>query len=310
MLIPFVLLSIGCGRARSDKTKNKSGELPAANATEALPAEPVQNQEADDAVAELDVRADDVAAAKAAARMLMEDFYRTPQDELLKQVLALNKPAADLDRLNLIAEIEGPIAEMRKFSRKDGAFYVVIATRMHHHYLKNAAGVGPPPQIAIVFSEEGRIEALIGGEVAADGVTGDTIELSDLGSVNSWFLIVRRFKRHRNYPEECDVYLVKDPFPRALRVHDFQIAYTSKFEGAAVQDQAFIAFIRHTDEVPDEPGIGRDGKQHPLPIYWDVAKSVFRGPSQITLDGLDFFDVDLSESHAFVPIDVPREPDQ
>lgn len=305
--ICLIVPAIGCGPIPVDTTKNDGETVPRAKAEEPVPvAVPPKQQTTAPAVGAAAAGTAPVAAT-APDPKLIEELYKTKNVATLKELLNQNKAGADKERREWISQIAGPIEEIRKIPKKDGAYYIVIASRMHPLF-KSAAGA--PPQIAIAFDEAGRIQAAMGGDIAPDGANGDTIEFVDLGTLNSWFVIISRFERHGIYPEQTDVYLVKDQFPRALRVHDFKFAYSAKLEGAARFEKSFLAFIRKADQVPQEQGIGRDGKKHPLPIYWDAEKGVFRGPSHMTLNDVDYFDVVISESHAFEPIDVPGESDQ
>jgi hypothetical protein len=302
----LLVLSLGCGPGRNEATKKGDADAVGAKPPEKQSAEPTPKQETKLAVA------DDVAVAVNPAvpagpdRKLIEELYRTKETSTFLELLSQNKPGADLDRLDLISQLPGPVEEIKKIPRKEGAYYIVIASRTHPRHIRGASAL---PQVAIAFDETGRILATMGGEVSTDGSSGDSVELLDLGSKNSWFVLVSRFERHGIFPEQSDVYIVRDQFPRAIRAYEFKLAYSAKFEGAALHGQPFIAFIKKADVIPSEMGIGRDGKNYPLPIYWDVTKGKFRGPSHIKLHDVDYFDIVIAESHAFEPIDVP-EPDQ
>lgn len=302
----LLVLSLGCGSGRGEAMKKDDSDAVGAKAPEKQPVEHVPKQETKLAVADDAAMAANPVVPAAPDRKLIEELYKTKETSTFLELLRQNRPGADIDRLDLISQLPGPVEEISKIPRKEGAYYVVIASRTHPRHIRGASAL---PQVAIAFDETGRILATMGGEVSTDGSSGDSVELLDLGSKNSWFVLVSRFERHGIFPEQSDVYLVRDKFPRAIRAYEFKLAYTTKFEGAALHGQPFIAFIKKADVIPSEMGIGRDGKNYPLPIYWDVAKGKFRGPSHIKLHDVDYFDIVIAESHAFEPIDVP-EPDQ
>ena len=150
----------------------------------------------------------------------------------------------------------------------------------------------------------------LGGELSKDGVNGDEVTLTRLGTTDRWFAWVSRFEINGVFRMQSDIYLIepKFSFPLAFRMRHFP---NSTSWTHTEPDRGEHFFWPHglpdKGEIPTgSKGQGRDLKEHLPRIYWDQKRGVFRGPAYLTFGGQPSFEIDLEKSTRFVATDTPR----
>jgi hypothetical protein len=224
----------------------------------------------------------------------------------LEQLLELNRGrAATATGNEEDQQVVAPIEEAVAVQSSGGKYIVVVA---HRRVEVEESPKSIHPQVAVVFNEQGRLLATLGGGVAADGENVDRVSVLDLGSSSSWFVWVSRFERHASFAKQSDIYVVAEHFPRAFRVyhHANSAAFTTEPEGSGTDGQYFL-FDCPEGARSEGPVTGRDGLEHRMPIYWHADSGFFRGPSHITKGAVACYEVDLALSHAFQPTDLASD---
>jgi len=159
--------------------------------------------------------------------------------------------------------------------------------------------------VAFFFDAQGRLVEKVGGGVATDGINGDDVWLTPLGTADQWFAMVRRFEKQPPYDCQTEVRVIEPELPTAFVVHHFP--NSTAFTGDPSEDGSYFMFfgLPNGTKMPNNAsGIGRDGRIYAPKIAWDSTKRVFVGPAQVSYKGQPSFQIDVDRSTRFTATDA------
>lgn len=225
-------------------------------------------------------------------------FHRTAAS-LVRLLKLNNDTTSHIEKLGHPTDSAG-ISEIATIHSAGDSFIAVIARRyppaVKYPFGEHGIGVG------FLFDRDGNLKARFGGALGSDGVNGDEVQFTTLGTSDRWFVCVRRFEKEERYSRRSDIFLVEPTFPLAFRVWSNEsVAWTT--EPYSSKDFEFSHFFNPGELDLGVKGLGADGKSYHLLIGWDGGKKEFRGPSQIDVNDSDVFAVDLTASKRFSPLD-------
>ncbi|TWU58992.1 Serine/threonine-protein kinase PrkC [Rubripirellula tenax] len=189
--------------------------------------------------------------------------------------------------------------------RSHGKDYVAVAARRFPPEVEQPFGQHGAGMI-FLFDKKGILEAKFGGNLGADGVNSEDVQLLSLGTEDQWFVVIHVFEPRGPLEKTQRIHLVEDGFPLAFQIHAIKsMAWTSApYEN---DDFGYKHFFNPNGIPNREFGKGHDGREYHSILGWDAKERIFRGPSQLIYKDKLLFHVNFSASTRFHATDRPRD---
>ena len=247
----------------------------------------------------------------------MHEFLAVPTPSKLAQLLRLNGDATT--EVDAIIGLSGGPGSYETITSNGTKYFAVIGRRSAKAppgFREQVAYAGTSPDwmiqysTACFFDSNGHLLGKVGGRLAADGVNGDDVSLTTLGTTDRWFVIVDRFEKHAPYDYQTEIRLVQPGFPTAFLLYHYpnSMSWTNTPESARPDPYLTVNGLPGRKFIPSgDMGIGFDGNPYWPSFFWDADHEKFIGPSQLIYQGQPCFEVDLQKSSHFAPADSASE---
>jgi hypothetical protein len=178
--------------------------------------------------------------------------------------------------------------------------YVVALTE-----IKCPQPLGHRSDAVFIFSTEGELLETFGGTACdVSAISMVHLQVRTLGSQHEWFVIITDMATADDvsppFQTATSVYLLEEGFPHALQVYHYMNDWGTTQTPVDVNNLRFAALFFYGPE--DRPALVRERLPEMLPdasIRWDDSGHVFRGRSQLIVDGVPVFRVNVEKSEAF-----------
>jgi hypothetical protein len=247
----------------------------------------------------------------------MREFLTAPSAKKLAHLLRLNGDATTV--VDELAGLSGDSGTFETIASRGTSYIATIGRRkpktmpgMREQFAYGNASKDAMVQYstACFFDSEGHLLGKVGGRIAADGINGDDVSLTTLGTTDRWFVMVRRFEKHFPYDYQTEIRLVQPGFPTAFLLYHSpnSLSWTDTPESARPNPFFAIDVLPGGGRIPaGAKATAPDGNSY-LPIFfWEADRDKFTGPSQLTYQGQPCFEVDLKKSSHFAPADSGSE---
>jgi|GEM_PF-6823192 len=241
------------------------------------------------------------------ASALVQHLLERRKVESLYKLLALN----NADPVEIISlghpHVVAGIVDIAKIESSGHTFIVALA---HVAPLKEQKRWGEKRTCvaAYLFDLNGKLVEQFGGKMGPDGLNGEDVSLTTLGTTAHWFALVHCFdKSNTPYLMCTDVYIIGQQTRRALRAWHFPNrgpAYT-KGPSDTKNSGPYIYFPHPLMTRTNYMGLGADSKRYISQLIWNETLQHFSGPSVFTFQSLPVYEIELGRSEAFNPLDLP-----
>ena len=190
----------------------------------------------------------------------------------------------------------------------DDTFTIVEAhVKPENSDLVHDSQLSPLPECAFVFSKQGDLIAVVGGEYGrTDSNSPDGVDVQSLGPGEDWLVRVSRYEKNRGFDHITTYYRVANPMVPSFRIYHLSQSGSWSWGPQKTARYGHLGY--------DNPESREDGQRHSelavspaggkvvSGFVWDGDRNRFIGPSASILRGKPIYEVDTDFSKEFQPL--------